>query len=497
MLPAPINHQMPLASLRLKGRFMGKAQRLEIKELEADLQGPSVSLNAVANGFSGATNYDRDKITLDLKGALSDVPVDQLSRYWPATLNHDAQSWSVKRLSKGILHQARAEMRLSLDGGAFEVVSLDGDMEVSGVSVDYLSPMPPVRETKAYMKFDKKNFNIFIASGASESLNVSEAKVLISGLDKVDQIANITVAIDGAFSDKLAYLDHKPLEYASALGIDPKTTKGIAATELKLKFIVENALTLDDIEISAQSKIVDVVAAKAVLGRDINGGNLNIAVDKKGMDLSGSVKIGTIPAILYWRENFGKNPLFKRRYNIKAQIADIKQITELGMAAVPLVEKHIRGGMDADINYTIFDDVDRRLEIKADIAKIELSAPILGWSKIPSVDGKASVTIDFEGDAVSDIPAFSIISDDLDVRGKARFEKDGGGLRRIDFERIVYGRTNVKGALIALKKGGWDAGFHGASFEMTPIWNDIFGKDSEYAPAETDKLPFLTLAVEV
>lgn len=497
MLPAPINHRMPLASLRLKGRFMGKAKRLEVKEMEVDLQGPLATLSAVANGFSGVANLGRDKISLDLKGALSEVPINQLARYWPATLNHHTQSWSVKHLSDGMIHQARAEMNLSLDGQIFEVVSLDGDMEVSGVSVDYLAPMPPIRETKAYMKFDTTNFNIFISDGTTEKLNISEAKVLISGLDKFDQTADITVAIDGAFSDKLAYLDHKPLQYASALGIDPKTTKGSAATELKLKFLIANTLTLDDIQISAQSKVVDVFAAKAVLGRDINGGDLDIAVDKKGMDMTGSVNIGTIPTILYWRENFGKKPLFRRRYNIKASIADIKQIAELGFDTVPLVDKYIRGGMSADISYTIFDDVDRRLEIKADIANTELSIPVLGWSKIPSVAGKASITVDFEGGAISDIPAFSIIADDMKVRGKARYEKDGGGLRRIDFEQITYGRTDIKGALIALKKGGWDAGFHGASFEMTPIWNDIFAKDTEYKTTNTDKLPFLTLAVEL
>ncbi|MBL4691028.1 MAG: hypothetical protein JKY68_06140, partial [Rhodospirillales bacterium] len=497
MLPAPINHRMPLASLRIKGRFLGKVQRLEVKEMEVDLQGPTATLSAVADGFSGIANLGRDKISIDLKGALRDVPVNQLARYWPAALNGDVQRWSVGHLSNGMLHQARVETSLWLDGKALEVVSVDGDMEVSGVSIDYLAPMPPIREAKATMKFDEKAFNIFISGGKSETLNVSEAKVLISGLDEYDQTANITVAIDGTFSDTLAYLDHKPLEYASALGINPKTTKGMAETELKLKFVVENALTLDDIRISARSRVTGVSAAKVVLGRDINGGVMKIAVDKKGMDLTGSVNIGDIPATLSWRENFGKKTPFKRRYNVKVHIADTSQIAKLGLDVAPFVDKYIRGAMDADISYTIFDDIDRRLEIEADITKAELSAPTFGWSKIPGVPGKASITVDFEGDAISDIPAFSVTADDLKVRGKVRYAKDGGGLKRIDFEQITYGRTDIKGALIALKDGAWDAGFHGASFEMTPMWNKIFSKEPEYGAHETLKLPFLTLAVEL
>ncbi len=495
MLPSPINHQMPLASLRAKGRYLGKTQRLEINDMDLDLQGPSATLNVVANGFSGVANMRSDNISVNLKGTLRDLPVDQLARYWPSALNEDAHRWSTGHLSDGIVHQARAEVNLWMDGKALEVVSVDGDMEVSGVSIDYLSPMPPVRETTAYMKFDERNFNVFISGGKSESLNVSKATVLISGLDEYDQIANITVSIDGAFPDKLAYLEHKPLEYASAIGIDPKTTKGTAETELKLKFVVENALTLDDIQVSSRSRMTDVTAARAVLGRDINGGVIKIAVDKKGMDLTGSVNIGNIPAILSWRENFGKKIPFKRRYNVKVHIADATQIAELGLDVAPFAEKYIRGGLAAEINYTIFDDVDRRLQIKADISNSELSAPAFGWSKIRSVPGKASITVDFEGDVISDVPAFSIDADDLKIKGTARYGKDG--LQRINFEQITYGRTDIKGALIARKEGGWDAGFHGPSFELTPIWNDIFSKQAEYGSPETLKLPFLTLAVEL
>ena len=497
MLPAPINHRMPLASLRAKGRYMGKTQRLEINTMDLDLQGPSATLNVVADGFSGVANLGRDNISVELKVTLRDVPIDQLARYWPAALNGDAHRWSTGHLSDGMIHQARAEVNLWMDGKALEVVSVDGDMEVSGVSIDYLSPMPPVRETTAYLKLDDENFNVFISGGKSKSLNVSKATVLISGLDEYDQIANITVAIDGAFPDTLAYLDHRPLEYASAIGIEPKSTRGTAETELKLKFIVENALTLDDIQVSSRSRVTDVTAAKAVLGRDINGGVIKIVVDKKGMDLAGSVNIGNIPAILSWRENFGKKTPFKRRYNVRVHIADTSQISELGLDVAPFADKYIRGGMAADVNYTIFDDVDRRLEIKADISNAELSAPAFGWSKIPSVPGKASITVDFEGDVISDVPAFSVDADDLKIKGGARYAKGSGNLKRINFEQIIYGRTDIKGALIAREGGGWDAGFHGASFELTPIWNDIFSKQAEYGSPETLKLPFLTMAVEL
>ena len=221
LLPAPIGHKMPLASLRLKGRYLGKTGRLEITDIVADLGGPSAKASAVVDGFGGIQDIATANMSIDFKGSIKGVAVDQLDRYWPVALGTDAHRWIMAHFSDGEIHQARAEMQLWLENGDLELVSLDGDMDVSGVSVDYLPPMPKVRNAAAYMKFDEKNFNIFISKGVSETLKLTDASVLISGLDEYDQIANITVAIEGAFGDKLAYLDNEPLRYAQAIGVDP------------------------------------------------------------------------------------------------------------------------------------------------------------------------------------------------------------------------------------------------------------------------------------
>ena len=497
ILPATDGHPMPLRSATLKGRFLGKTQRLEISEASADLHGPTVRLSAVVDGLPGFKGTGGAGISVDLKGSIHDVPVDQLEKYWPAAWGTSAHRWIVPHLSDGFLHQARAEVRLwSGEKGGFELVSLVGDMKASGVTVDYLPPMPPVRNTEATMKFDEKTFNITISKGSSENLTISEGTILITGLDEVDQFNDITLVIDGTFPDQLAYLDHQPLGYASTIGIDPSKTKGQAKTHLKLHFLMENAMTLDTIEISSKSKVTGVEAANVVLGRDIDGGELDIRVDKKGMDLAGTVNIGRIPATLVWRENFGDKQEFKRRYDLKARIANVGQISDLGLDVAPFTDKFVRGALDADIRLTQFNDTDRRLNIQADITNAEISAPAFGWSKKPGVPGTARITVDFDGETIRDVPGFSIAAADLKMSGRAQYGPKGKGLQRIDFERISFGRTEMKGAVIAHKNGGWDAGFHGPSFDMTSLWEDIL-QGSDDPGGDSFTLPYLTLAVEL
>lgn len=499
LLPSPANHPLPLSKISLKGRYLGATQRLIIDKLTADLLGPSVKLSAVVDGFPGLGGFTSDtKMSVDVKGEIRDVPVDHLERYWPEAWGTAAYQWTVPHLSDGMVHLARADISLwSEGGGKFELVSLDGDLEASGVTVDYLPPMPPVKNTDAYMKFNEKDFNIFLTKGESKNLTLREGAVLLSGLDEVDQYADITLFVEGSLGDQLAYMDHKPFEFASRFGIDPATTKGRAETELKLNFLMERATTVDTIEISAKSKATGVFAAKAVLGRDINGGEMEIRVDKKGMDLTGTVNIGTIPASLVWRENFAAKKEFQRRYDIKATIDHSRQVAEMGLDVAPFTDKFIRGPIAADVRFTIFDDVDSRLEIQADITAAELSVPAFGWSKKPGVPGQATIVVDFEGGRISDVPRFIIGADDLQVLGRARYGKEGGGLQRIDFDRISYGRTDVKGALIFRPEGGWDIGLHGPSFDMSALWEDIFQGRPEPENEKAFQLPFLTVAVEL
>ena len=145
-------------------------------------------------------------------------------------------------------------------------------------------------------------------------------------------------------------------------------------------------------------------------------------------DRTGSATIGRIPATLVWRENFGDKPEFKRRYDLKAQIVNLGQVSDLGLDVASFTDKFIRGTLDADIRFTQFNDTDRRLDIQADITDAEISLPPFGWSKKPGVPGTARITVDFAGETIRDIPGFSITAADLKIFGRAGYGARGKGL---------------------------------------------------------------------
>jgi len=494
-LPAPINHRMPLRSFSLKGRFEGAAGRFEMDEFKADLNGPTVLATGLVSGLPHGSS-DGTPIA-DIRGELHNVPVTDIPRYWPAPLGSDAHTWVSTHMADGTMEKATATVRIKVGAnGALAIDKINGEMRVRGTTVDYLSPMPPVRKVDGDIVFDREAFRIKILKGVSETLEVRSGQIDLTGLDQFDQYADIALNVSGDLKTKLFYVDNEPLGYVSKLGIKPESASGTAETNLKLHFILEKTLTLEQVDVMATSVVKNVALEDVFLGRGINDGAVDLKVDKEGMTLTGDVKFATIPAKLVWRENFGKKRPYRSRYDLSAVIDDVRRIEDLGLDMEPFSKDYVRGKVGASIRFTIFDEVDRELEVTADITDASLAAPAFGWEKKTGVRGRADVVLLMERDNVVDIPRFSVKAADLIVSGSAKYVADGDGLARIDFDRVSYGRTELAGALIPKENGGWEAGFHGPSFDLSPLWDEILSGDSRDTSGEF-MLPRLTLVIEM
>jgi len=491
-LPPPIDHGLPIRNFTMSGRFDGEAGKLTVNDFRGDLDGPKVAFRGVASGIGKGGD-----VRVDLAGDLNNVPVDDMVRYWPKSLGSDAHSWATTHLDGGTVTAAHTVAEFAVtERGDIRFDKISGDMNVVQVDVNYLPPMPKVRVDDVKITFNENTMNFSLSGGRSQGLVLSKGKVVLTGLDKVDQYANVRLTIDGSLKSKLEYIEQKPLQLASKISFDPATARGQAQTDLQLDFILEKKLTMDQVRVSAHSKLSDVRLSNVFLGRDIQDSTLDLKVDNVGMTVTGEVKIDDIPAQLVWRDNFSTGQAYRSRYDLSAVIRDVRRLANLGVDMEPFPDDYIGGELGVSIRYTVFDEIDRRLEVSADITESHLAVPQLGWLKKAGVPGRAEIALDMERDVVVDVPNFSIKAADLLVRGAIKYAPDGTGLERVEFRRLSYGRTDLEGALIPKGNGGWDAGFHGKSFDLSPIWKDLTGADvSRFGKRSI--LPDLTLAVEI
>lgn len=467
-LPAPVSHALPVRTLNARGRYLGEDKRLELDSLEADLHGPTVS---VAANFV----FDADGLSLGASGVLRNMPPDELVGYWPKGMGESARQWVVGNISGGNVPEVRAavQMRIARKTG-IDILTLNGDMDIRNVTVDYLSPMPKAQRTNATARFTKEKFDIFITRSEMGGLVLEKGIASFSGLDQFDQFADIDLFITGSVDKAMGLIESEPLGYSSAIGIDPARTGGSIDAHLKLGFLVEDALTMDGVKLSVTAQMEDVSIENVILGQSISDGELDLRVDKLGMDIGGEVKLGNIPVDLKWRRNFGENAPFRGRYNITSKIKNIRNLADMGIDLSPLYGDVVEGGVGADIRLTLQDENVGQVQIKLDLADVALNIPAMGWSKEAGVPGTAQVDIDLNGTVITDIPRFAVAAGDMRINGSASYAKNGSGLEKVSIGQVSYNRTDLAGVVIPGQDGGWTVSFHGPSFDLEPMFDDLF-----------------------
>ncbi|TAN60627.1 MAG: DUF3971 domain-containing protein [Magnetospirillum sp.] len=489
-LPAPFSARHKVASASLRGELSKSMTRLELTEARLDLGGPSLTLAAVADGLGGDT-------VVKAEGSLRDVPVDSVRDLWPVGLASNARDWVVPNLSKGMVREASITVSARSASGRFDDVVIDhlgGEISPEGVTVDYLHPMPPAKNTAAVCTFDTNSFRISLKAGEVYGLKLKEGTIVLSGLDKEDQFADIELVINGPATDALRLIDNPPLRYAQALGIEPAKVGGDALAKVRLKFPLLKALRLDDIGIKANATVTRVSIPKVMMGLDLDDGTLDLDVDAKGLDATGPVVLGTIPGSLVWRENFSvKAGPFRSRYQLKAPVVSEAQRKLLGLDGAPFVAPFVAGPIAADVTATFSDGGKGSIEAKLDLASSRMQLPGLGWTKEPGKPATAEVSVRLDHKLIASVPGFAVQAGDLDARGSVAFTVEGAA-RRIDFTRLAYGRTNGEGTIsLRPDKAGLDIAFRGASFDAEPT----FSRDDARTQPDAEKPPPMAVTANV
>ena len=492
VLPASNGHAIPLKSVQARGQFLAREKRLEVAALEADLQGPQASLSATIDGDGGV-------LTGIMKGSVSDVPLNAVELYWPRAWGTDARQWIVANLSDGAMRRVNADLSFkTTEDGAFDLVALDGGMALEGVTVDYLAPMPKVRNVAGTVTFDRTRLSIAVSDGQCGGLAVTEGRIVFIGLDAYDQYADVDLSIEGPVRDAVELIDHQLLGFASTVGLNPAEISGIASTKLKLKFIVEKALSADQIKVSASSEMTKMAVSDLIGGLDIVNADLALEVENQAMTVHGSADLGSIPVLLTWRRNFGAAPPYLSRYQIVGQIERDQWTQALGFDSAPFVGDTIRGPIQAEVTLTEFGDDRREVKSKLDLTKARLLFGDLKWIKEEGVSGTALVDLTMHKDRVVTIDQFSIKAGNLEVRGSAQLAPNGKQVKRIVFDRFAYDRNELSGVVMPLPNGGWDANFKGASFDLVPTLKDLRIGDLEGDfVVRPDEGPNITVSVNV
>ena len=427
---------------------------------------------------TGTVHLGTLRLGAELNLGLDRVAFSDLPRLWPKGVGGGARPWVTENITDGIAHDAHIALTLDANRDFSDPIltratgTIDGD----NVTVQWLRPVPPAEHGRARLTIvDTDTIDIAIADGQQRiggraPIAISGGSLHIVGMAKKDQDADIVIQAHGPLADILALLKEPRLQLLSKHPIDLREPSGEAAVNLKMKVPLENAVTMDDIDIGVTGHLRQGHLTAVAAGRDLDKAELDIVADKDQLTLKGTGQIGGIPATIDGLMNFqaGKPRDVTQRIAVTAK-PTVRQLAATGLDlsdvmagefALSAVWSQQRGG-SGDV------------ALEADLAAATVSIHPLSIQKPAGTPLKASARLRLSGNQLSGIEAIVADGTNATLRGSADIA--GGRLTMLRLDRVVLGRNEVSGT-VRMPQGG-------------PMVVALSGPSLDLAPKLTEKIP--------
>lgn len=351
---------------------------------------------------------------IDITATATDVRTNDLPQLWPETIGHNARTWVVENLTDGIVHQAELRTRLHQDEtGNIVVDHLDGEMNMTGVTVHYLGDMPSVLGAGGRAEFDQSSFSIFVNEGEADGIVVDEATLVFSQLDTDTEMADIEVVAHGGARNVLEMIDEEPLGFATKLGIDPAQVDGEQATRVKLHFPLLKDLSFDDVEVAAASRIENAAITDAFRELDLSDGTFELQVNTKGLELSGEAAIGKGRTNIKWIESFADDTPVISHYDLEGDL-DLAALEQVGFAADPYASGVATGKVT--IEHLRSRDVVIKAQTSLSAADIKLD--MVDYHKTPGQDASLAFDLTVKANGAGEVRSFDLMAPELVAKAK-------------------------------------------------------------------------------
>ena len=468
---------LPVRDLTMRGRYDATESRFDLDEARIRLgsseePGPVFSL-------AGILDYDplaRDWI-INTDAALEQVPLLDLSTYWPESVAADARPWVVENVTGGMVDRATATLSVAVPGGDFdaaEVTGLTGTLNYRDLEVHYLRPLPPVVKVAGTAEFDLDSLRFAVETGRLEGLALGESRVTITGFTTADadkgsyeRLAIETRAV-GPVYDTLAILEHERLDLLSKLGLSAAGSGGAVSAQLGFQFPLSKDLSFDDVALQVEAAVHAGELRNVLFGQDMTEGQLQVVLDESGMELSGPLQLGGVPLTVQWKESFAENAQVRSFMEAEIPRSNDAQRARFGLDIGDMV----RGPLASTVSMVTRDNGLSTLQVSTDLKDATMSLPEIHWRKDPGTDGSLSLTIQLDSSGPLAYEDIVLQAGDLVARGRATPGRDGQGLGAIDLERVAFGRSNLQDVALKLDEDGIDVAIGRGTLDAEPFLSD-------------------------
>lgn len=451
-----------VGSLRLRGTIRQDLREMVLDEAVVDLNGPTLYV-------SGSFATRAGESSVGLSGRLEDMPMAELERYWPPSLAPAPRKWVTEHMTEGTADVATIEIalrRASDESGTVTLDSLGGTFEYTGLSVEYLAPMPPVQGIGGRGRFDRDGLYLGVASGGiGKDVAITGGQVDITGLDSMSAENPARITIDtnatGDVRAAMKVLDHQPLALGGKLGFATDKLDGSMQANIQFRFPLIRTLTPAMLEVRAKAQLSEASLSQGPFGLDVTKGALELDLTEREMTVAGDARLNGVSAAIDWTEHFNGDGEFKRRFVVSGQLGNAER-KALGL---PDLSHWMQGTAATRVTYTVRPEADDLLAVSADLEKCLVAIPELGWSKEPGRPGTLAIGGKVTPKGLS-FESMRLVTEDLDGRMKITFLPDMTDIEKLTVEQALYRGSDIHGTIAREEEGGYRIDIEGDRIDV-------------------------------
>ncbi|WP_162937459.1 DUF3971 domain-containing protein [Indioceanicola profundi] len=476
-LPEHLPEPVALEGVRLQGRLDEAGQHLRLEQFALDLGRPLLTV-------TGDVRQQGRELNVAVAADLADLPMEELPRYWPAGVAEGVRSWMVGNMERGSFDRTS----FALEGTApvdrpqeLSVTKMDGRISLSGFTLHYRKPLPPLRNVAGTATFDGKVLDIAVSQGSLYGLRASDGRVRILGLDTSSHSIDIQVPLQGPLADALTVLNHEPLGYPARIGLKPETVDGQALADLRFAFPLIKDLRMEDVRIAATAHLTDVSIPDLVADIDASEGTLDLSVTGDELAMSGTALLNGVPSRVVWSEVFSDTADIGTKVRVLAELDD----EERSRFRLDFPD-WLNGPAKVDLTYLRPRGKPQRIEAEVDIAPSTLRIDLMDWEKPPGIPGRADLVVEFVDGKPTLLPEFRVVTRELTTMGRMRLWPEDFRIARLELDSFRLGaETNARLEMTSTRDGTKTLAVTGSDFDARPFLGR--GKDREEAPPETEE----------
>ncbi len=466
-LPDRFDAPLAVAGLALAGQLDIGFDTLTLDTFTLDLYGPQLAATGKLSGLISQHTGKSGRLRFQGHVVMNDIPVRALRHLWPISGGSldNPREWIISEIDEGTVKEAEAKFDIDFAGGDLAAPSVrlfGGTLKASGIGLHYLRPLPPIRGAEGTATFDASQFVADFASGGVGNLALERGHLVISGLDKAEQIIDVEGDVQGPLKDALLLLDNPRLGYPKKVGINAAESDGTTQTHLTFRFPAIKELAFEQVQLTAASKIEGARLGGIFLGHDLSDGNFDLKLDNKGMGATGTAKLAGIPAGLRWNLRFDGID-----YTTRIALASNTSADDLARLGFDYRDV-VNGPLRLDFVYTEFKNRMSEVTVDFDLVNAIAALEFAKWKKPAGSPGHANIKLTLEGQRPVTISAFTFEAGDFTGNGHARFAPDGK-LAEATFDNLVLGKTRLSAVTIGIAGERWDIGVGGGVFDAEPF----------------------------